>query len=229
MSVEFARLGGSFSRYWLATAGMLLTLACGTAWTQAPSTSTVAGQVTDQQNAAVAGAEVKLIDTATNAALTTITNETGRYVFVNVSTGSFNVVFSKEGFSAFRVAAQQVGVGETLTVNATLTVGSTSTTVEVKATATAELQTTSATVGNTINQESILHLPNLGRDVQTLAVLQPGVTSSGYSAGSYMDQNTYMLDGGNTSSDMDGNTIGYQTNFTGLGGAQTSGYASGVV
>jgi len=228
MSVNFARLGGSFSRYWLGTAGILI-LACGSVWAQATSTSTVAGLVTDQQNAAVAGAEVKLIDSSTNAALTTLTNDTGRYVFVNVPAGSYNVSFAKQGFNAFRVAAQQVGVGQTLTVNATLTVGSTSTTVEVKATATAELQTTSATVGNTINQESILHLPNLGRDVQTLAVLQPGVTSSGYSAGSYMDQNTYMLDGGNTSSDMDGNTIGYQTNFTGLGGGQTSGYASGVV
>ncbi|HYA98207.1 MAG TPA: carboxypeptidase-like regulatory domain-containing protein, partial [Methylomirabilota bacterium] len=146
-------------------------------WAQATSTSTVAGQVTDQQNAAIAGVEVKLVDTATSEALTTITNETGRYVFVNVAAGTYNAVFSKAGFSVFRIAAQQVGVGETLTVNATLSVGSTTTTVEVRATATAELQTTSATVANTITQESILHLPNLGRDVQTLAVLQPGVTS----------------------------------------------------
>jgi hypothetical protein len=230
MSVKLARLGVSCNVFGLAVLLIALAAICGSpAWAQSTSTSTVAGQVTDQQNAAVAGAEVKLIDTATNAALTTISNDTGRYIFVNVASGTYNVQFSKAGFKAFRVAAQQVAVGETLSVNATLEVGATTTTVEVKATVTAELQTTSATVANTITQESIMHLPNLGRDVQTLAVLQPGVTSSGYTAGSYMDQNTYTLDGGNTSSDMDGNTIGYQTNFTGLGGSQTGGYASGVV
>jgi hypothetical protein len=230
MSVKLARLGFSCNFFGLAAVLIALAAICGNpAWAQSTSTSTVAGQVIDQQNAAVAGAEVKLVDTATSATLTTISNDTGRYIFVNVASGTYNVQFSKTGFKAFRVAAQQVAVGETLTVNATLEVGATSTTVEVKATVTAELQTTSATVANTITQESIMHLPNLGRDVQTLAVLQPGVTSSGYTAGSYMDQNTYTLDGGNTSSDMDGNTVGYQTNFTGLGGGQTSGYASGVV
>ena len=208
--------------------GILLCLGTTPAWSQATSTSTVTGQVTDQLSAAIPAVEVRLIDAATNTALATTTNEAGRYIFVNVASGDYTLTFTKPGFSVERVTDQKVEVGSTVTINPTLQIGSTTTTVEVTATG-VELQTASATVGSTISQASLLNLPNLGRDVQTLAVLQPGVTSSGYTAGAYMDQNTYMLDGGNTSDDMAGNTIGYQTNFTGLGGGQTSNYATGVV
>jgi len=208
---------------------ILMLLSGSPGWSQATSTAAVTGQVTDQQNAAVAGAEVKLMDTATNSALTTATNDTGRYVFVNVPSGTYNLTFSKPGFSTYKVDNQTVEVGAPTTVNAALNVGSTSTTVEVVATAAAELQTTNAAVGTVLNSESLLQLPNMGRDVSTLAVLQPGVSPTGFTAGSYADQNTYMLDGGNNTDDMAGNTTGYQTNFTGMGGTQTNGVPSGLV
>jgi hypothetical protein len=108
-------------------------------------------------------------------------------------------------------------------------VGTVSATVEVNAVVGAELQTLNATVGNTLGGKSLLLLPNLGRDVSTLAVLQPGVTPGGYTAGSHNEQNTFQLDGGNISDDMAGNTTGYQTNFTGTGGTQTNGTPSGVI
>ena len=40
-----------------------------------------------------------------------------------------------------------------------------------------------ATVGNTLSGESLLVLPNLGRDVTSMAVLQPATTPSGNAAG----------------------------------------------
>ncbi|HVO97934.1 MAG TPA: carboxypeptidase-like regulatory domain-containing protein [Bryobacteraceae bacterium] len=196
---------------------------------QATSSSSIVGQVTDSTAAAIPAAKVTLTDLSTKQARETQTNDQGRYIFVNVDPGKYSVVASKEGFAKSEVASQEVDVSTTLTLNFKMEIGTATTTVEVQAVSGAELQTTNAMVGNTIDQNSIMHLPNLGRDVQTLAVLQPGVTSSGYTAGSYMDQNTYMLDGGNTSDDMAGNTIGYQTNFTGLGGGQTSNFATGVV
>lgn len=196
---------------------------------QATSTSSVIGQVTDQQGAAVPGTQVTLIDNATNAQQVSSTNPDGRYAFVNVNPGAYTLVFTKTGFSTSRVESQQVEVGTTLTVNSTLQIGSTNTTVEVQAVVGAELQTSSASVGTTISGQAIQALPNLGRDVTTLAVLQPGVTLGGYTAGSVFDQNTYMIDGGNTSDDMAGNTIGYVTNFTGMGGTQTSAVPSGVI
>lgn len=196
---------------------------------QATSTTTVVGQVTDQSGAVVPGAEVKLVDVDTQATRTTISNETGRYIFVNVSSGNYKLTVAIAGFATWEATGLKVTVGGSATVDAVLKVGAAAETVVVEAGGATELVTTTATVGATLTSDALLHLPNLGRDVSTLAVLQPGVSSSGYTAGAYMDQNTYILDGGNTSDDMAGNTTGYQTNFTGTGGTQTGGYVSGVV
>jgi len=200
-----------------------------TAWPQATSTSTISGQVTDEQNAAIVGAEVRITDPSTGTERTTTTNETGRYVVVNVSPGTYAITVGKSGFTNYKISSQKVDVGATLTVNATLKIGSTSTTVEVSAAVGADLQTTNATVGTTLTSQSLMLLPNLGRDVSTLAVLQPGTTPTGMTAGSFSDQNVFMLDGGNNSDDMAGNNTSYVTNFTGTGGNQTNGSPSGIV
>ena len=71
----------------------------------------------------------------------------------------------------------------TLTLNVTMDVGSTATTVDVKAGAGAELQTTNATVGSTISGVSLLNLPNFGRDANAFFTLQPLTTPGGQVAG----------------------------------------------
>ncbi len=187
------------------------------AWSQTSSTGGVSGQVTDQQNAAIAGAQVKLIDNTTNSALTTLTNDTGRYTFVNVPPGTYDIGISKTGFSAFKVGQQHVQIGQVLTINAKLEVGSTSTTVEVVSTSGADLQTTNATVGTTLTGPSLIMLPNLGRDASTFAIFQPGVTPEGSVAGAMYDQNTFQLDGGNNSNDMDGSMRDYTGSFASNG------------
>ena len=141
------------------------------AWSQATSTATVTGLVTDEQNAAVAGAEVRLLEMATGSSQSTLSNETGRYVLVNIQPGTYAVTISKAGFTVFKINAQKVNLGSSLSINATLKVGSTSTTVEVTATVGADLQTTNAKVGSTLTSEALMKLPNMGRDAATLAVL----------------------------------------------------------
>ena len=197
-------------------------------YSQTGATGTITGQVVDQQNAAVPGAEVKLLDIATNSAQTTLTNETGRYIFASVSPGVYNLTITKEGFSVYRLAKQSVQVGLTLTINANLSVGATTTTVEVSAVAGAELQTMNATVGQTISGVQLSALPSLGRDANALFVLQPGVAPTGQVAGAVSDQNLYQLDGGNNSSDMDGNYSVY-TNASGNTAGGAGGTPSGVM
>jgi len=190
----------------------LLALVATPAFPQAAGT--VSGLVTDQQNAVVAGAEVQLVDVTTNIATKTATNESGRYIFVSVPPGSYNITIAKTGFSTRRAAAQQVEVGQVLTINAVLEVGATTSTVEVTASAGAELQTTNATVGTTLTGSSLTFLPNISRDASTFAVFQPGVTPGGNVAGAMYDQNTFQLDGGNNSNDMDGSMMDYTGSFT---------------
>lgn len=66
------------------------------------------------------------------------------------------------------VTQQEVIVGQTLTVNLTLDLGSMSETVEVKVAAGAELQTENATMGSTVTGDMLLAMPNLNRDATSL-------------------------------------------------------------
>ena len=223
------RFGCSRHFFGLAICLGILTLGLAPAWSQTSNAGTISGQVVDEQNAAIPGTDVKITDTSTNASQSTVTNDAGRYTFASVPPGIYNVAFNKQGFSAYEINAQNVQVGQVLTLNATLKIGSTATTVEVTASTGAELQTMNATVGNTLEFSSLLKLPNMGRDVTSLSVLQPGVTPNGYVAGSPQDANTYTLDGGNITDDMGGNTVSYQTNYSGLGGTQGGGIPSGVI
>ena len=209
--------------------GVLLSLSAMPTPAQSASSGSVTGQVADPQGASVLGADVTLTDTGTNSKQSVTTNDSGRYNFPVVSPGSYDIVVSKTGFKVAKFAAQHVSVGNVMTLNVTLEVGSLAETVVVTSMAGQELQSANATIGNTINLKQLELLPNLGRDATSLLSLQPGVTPRGDIAGSYMDQNTFTVDGGNNTDDMAGNTIGYINNFTGLAGSQTNGMASGVV
>ena len=157
----------------LSILALALSLSIVPARAQTSTAGTVAGQVTDATQAAIPGAAVKLFDPRTNAAMTTVTNDVGRYVFPSVPPGIYDLTFTKDGFSTYEVRSQAVDVGLALTVNAPMKVGTTATTVEVTASTGAELQTMNATVGNTLNGEALYELPNMGRDVTSFAVLQP--------------------------------------------------------
>src|SRR3989454_3672791 len=223
------------ARVWFFLAPALVCLAfllilCTTpASAQTASSGSLSGLVSDPTGAAVSGADVTLTDVATKSSQTATTNEAGRYHFASVPVGAYDITISKSGFKVHKAAAQRVSVGNQLTLDVALEVGALSETVVVTSQAGTELQTANATVGNTISLKNLELLPNLGRDATSLLSLQPGVTPRGDIAGSYMDQNTFTIDGGNNTDDMAGNTIGYIQNFHGLAGAQTSSMASGVV
>jgi uncharacterized surface anchored protein len=134
----------------------LLVLGTAQVWAQAVSTGTIAGQVIDEQNAAVAGASIRITDTATNIVLSTATNDTGRYVISNITPGTYNISISKAGFSTYEINGQAVDVGVSLALNAKMRVGTTATTIEVTATVGAELQTANATVGTTMSGQQLL-------------------------------------------------------------------------
>src|SRR5215469_2780947 len=152
------------------------------AWTQATDTGTIAGTVTDPSGAVVPGVTVTLKDTTTGSSRTTTTNDAGRYIFVNIAAGTYDMSFEKTGFATTKAAGQQVKVGISSTVNVPLQVGGTTQVVEVSG-AGIELQTMNATVGNEITGVALNSLPSLGRDVSSFITLQPGVSPDGSVAG----------------------------------------------
>lgn len=186
---------------------------------QTTGNGSVSGRITDASGATVPAATVSLIDESTNIPITLQTNSSGLYVFNDVTPGKYDLVVTKPGFRKSVVAGQEVVTGTALNLNVSLEVGATSETVEVKEVLGAELQTENATMGTALGGNAILQLPTISRDVSSLVFLQAtaaptfngaeGNTTSGNIAGNFADQNTFMLDGGNNTSDLDGDNATY--------------------
>jgi hypothetical protein len=198
-------------------------------WAQSTNTGTIVGTITDASGAVVNDANVTLTDTSTKATRSKTTNQAGRYIFVDVNPGTYEISITKQGFATSKTTTT-VNVGSSVTVNMGLQVGGSNVVVEVTA-AGNELQTMNATVGNTITSAAIDALPSIGRDVSTFVELQPGVSPEGSVAGTVNDQTMFTLDGGNNTNDMDGNMSTYTSTYAGdpTGGvaAQNTFYLTG--
>jgi len=196
---------------------------------QQVSSGTVAGTVTDPSGAVIVGADVSLTDITTHASRKLVTNADGRYFFVNIPPGTYDLTVGKTGFRSEKVSKQEVTVGLTLTLNLKLQVGVATEVVEVQAGTGAELQTLNSTVGTAFSGVSLDSLPAFGRDASTFVTLQPGMSPGGDTAGAVMDQNTFQLDGGQNTNDMDGSMNIYTPSFANDPSGVTGGGPTGVM
>jgi hypothetical protein len=196
----------------------------GIMWAQTASTGTVLGLVTDPTGAVVPGATVELEDAATKAVRSVTTNAAGRYVFVALPPGTYSIRTTARGFQQAEVPSVAVEVTKSYTINLELAIGESRQTIEVTTTPGAELQTLDSTVGSTVGGDTLILLPELNRNVTGLLTLQAGSTPQqgasqssyygGQVAGAKSDQNSIMLDGGNVTSSVSGNSD-YYTNYYG--------------
>jgi hypothetical protein len=171
---------------------MLLTLL---AQAQTATTATIVGAVTDAAGAVLVGAEVELVNTATNQSLKQTTDESGKYVFPSVLPGVYTLTVTKPGFRKASLQDVKVDVAKSYNFNIPLEVGDVVQTVVITATTGAELQTTDSTVGNVILGKVMPFFPALTRQANELVRLQPLSTPDGAVAGSRQDQSTFLLDG----------------------------------
>ena len=210
---------------------LLLCCAALPVWAQTTSMGTMTGVVTDPSNAVIPGATVAIKDKSTGDSQTTATNNSGRYVFVNLRPGTYEVTITKTGFSKVSIPSDVIEVGMVSTNNVVMKIGSESQTVEVQATG-VELQTLNATVGSTVNSLSLESLPSIARDTSTFLTLQSGISPDGSVAGAVVDQSSFQLDGGENTNDMDGSMSVYTPSYAGdpTGGVanQSNGVAAGA-
>ncbi|HKP45868.1 MAG TPA: TonB-dependent receptor [Pyrinomonadaceae bacterium] len=173
----------------------------------AQSTSGVTGVVTDASGAVVAGVDVKLTDTKTGTEQTTTTDSEGTYKFAKVAPGGgYTLTFSATGFQTLILKDVTLGVSNTETYNAQMTVGQVSSTVEVVAEGGATLNTTDASIGNVIDERRLKELPiQIRNSPAALISLQPGVVGNNVGAtgtnrigsvtGARTDQGNITIDG----------------------------------
>jgi hypothetical protein len=210
---------------WTVLLGFCLLAVCSVlVQAQTATTGTVLGVVTDPSGAVIPGVDIQLIDSATGAARGAVTNEAGRYIFVAVRPGTYSVSATAPGFQKSVVPTLLVEVSKSYTIDLSLKIGQSTEQIVVTSIAGAELQTLDATVGDTLGGDMLLMLPSLDRNVTSLLLLQPsampqqaeGVSSryGGQVAGAQSDQNVFVLDGGNVTSGVSGNSD-YWTNYAG--------------
>jgi len=135
----------------------------------------ISGFIKDPSGATIANAKVTVRNN-TGVERQTTTNESGYYVITNVPPGLYTMVAEVAGFQKYETTSNKLDPSADLVIDATLTVGAATQTVEVSASA-VQLQTESASVQKLITREQIDLLELNGRNPIGLAALVPGARS----------------------------------------------------
>ena len=133
------------------------------------------GTVTDQSGAVVQKVAVRIRNVGTNLEVNATTKDDGSFEVVDLPIGTYEVTFSKEGFAKEVYSEILVQGNRTSTVNAKLSPGTVSSTVEVSATPL--LNETDTTNGYTLGSELIQNIPLGTGSFTQLAILSPGVSA----------------------------------------------------
>lgn len=132
------------------------------------------GRILDSSGAAVANAQIELIQSATNLRQTTTSTTTGDYVFVNLTPGPYQVGAAAGGFHRLTRTGITVVTGQTVIANLTLSVGTDRQTVTVGADAPL-LQSATSNIQTNISGPVLIAMPLNTRNFVQLSTLAPGV------------------------------------------------------
>src|SRR5579863_301681 len=161
----------------------------------------ISGGVTDQTGGTIAGATVNVTDVQRGITRTLTTDEAGQYFAPNLLPGVYKIRAEAKGFKSLERVNIGLEVGGDLRIDLALSAGQVTEVIEV----TSQIplvDTTSATLGGTISNQTINEIPLNGRDYQKLLTLRPGVMI--YPGGGGWDQsanggrpesNSYVVDG----------------------------------
>ena len=184
---------------------------------QPAQTGTIAGEVRDASGAVLPGATITITSQERGFVRSSISDETGRYVFAAVSIGNYTVDATLPGFAPLRLTDNLVETEKTTTVPIVLRVGGLTDTVTVTG-ETPIVDITNATANVRIRREEFERLP-IGRSYQTLSAMTPGVVggivtgnSNVNALGSPQGGNLFVVDSVDTTDPTTG-TFGTNLNF----------------
>jgi Carboxypeptidase regulatory-like domain/TonB dependent receptor len=206
---RLARRPASIDRSWLCCLAASFLL-CTLLPAQTPDAS-VRGIVTDAEGRALAGAKVTATQPATGFTQADTTGTNGEYYFGSLPRGVYTLAFALEGYQERTKQGVELPVGARQEENAILNrvgEGSTSNVSHVIENMippqALPVDTLSSSVSVVVDEEKILNLPLANRNIYSLFLLQPGVTSQGaivrrglsFSVhGQRVSGSNYLLDG----------------------------------
>ena len=158
----------------------------------------VSGRLTDSSGAVIAGANVSLVNQATNVKTTTGTNSEGYYVMPPVPPGLYGAGATLAGFKEARVEAVRLEIGQARTINLQLQPG------EIKETITVADEAPLITVnrpdrGTVVENKFLMSIPLNVRNPYLLLANVPGVTTgrlAGDNTASQSTTNNFRINGG---------------------------------
>lgn len=185
-----------------------------TSWGQ---TAQVTGHVIDASGAVVPGTEISLTNLANSFKRDTVTNEEGYFAIPLLNPGKYEISVRKGGFKPIIQSGITLEVEQVARLDFKLETGTLSETVTVTGTGPV-LERETSSVGQVIENKTVVTLPLKGRNYSELVALMPGATpnqgsraADGISLnGNRTFQNTYLIDG------VDNNNyiLGVDTNST---------------
>jgi len=175
-------------------------LVCVPAFSQG-SAGRIMGTVTDQSGGVVAGATVSVVDVARGVTRTLTTDDAGEYNAPNLTPGMYLVRAEAKGFKKLERQNVQLEVGKEVRVDLTVQPGEQEQTVTVTE-AIPLVETTTATLGGTLENADISNMPLNGRNLESLLSLRPGVMMQAGGGpwtqstnGIRPDETTWMIEG----------------------------------
>src|SRR5258708_5352550 len=143
------------------------------AWGQEASAKIV-GTITDPKAGVIAGVKVTVTNTATQVSRETATDPEGFFQVLSLPIGTYRISAEREGFRKATVDSPALQINQVLRVDIQMELGASSETVEVSALVSG-VETVNATLGQSVTERPVVNLPLNGRNVLSLAFLQPGV------------------------------------------------------
>src|SRR5579871_1214495 len=157
---------------------IMIAIAAAGAAAQATGSGTITGRILDPQGLPVAGAAVTVRGTDTHVETPLVTNDAGIYQAFFLPPGPYEIAVSKTGFANLVRKELSLQVGQTLTIDLSLSVKSTQT--EVTVTGEAPVVDTEKTdVSQVVSQTAKDNLPMAGRNWAQFVFTTPNVTNDG--------------------------------------------------
>ncbi len=135
------------------------------------------GTVTDATGAVIPGAKITIVNAQTGVQTNAETGINGVYLVPNVAPGEYNIAAEADGFKRIEVNGLRLNVASEISQSFALEIGAVTEVVEVSAEQ-LQIQTTSGSVGGTVQTEQVQELPLPNRDIFNLVNLVPGAFRS---------------------------------------------------
>jgi hypothetical protein len=135
----------------------------------------ISGTVADPSGAVVAGATLKLVNTAQQTIYQAVSDRQGLYGFPNLPVGRYDLTISAAGFTAQKKTNLAVDTDSAIRVDIALAIGQQTDTVTVTSAAGVQVDTAATHLGEVVSGPQMSALPLNGRSYTDLLAIQPGV------------------------------------------------------